>query len=104
LQRGAAALQQMLEQRFQEQRLFDGPLDLRDLAMSQFSPAGTYRGASAQTVQEDSDFAKGKTHVAGETDEQDAMDCVVWIPALSADTVRSREQAYFFVVTDGRGI
>ena len=65
----AAAMEEMFEERFEAKRALDVVLHLRDLAMSEFSPARADGSVFPQAGEEELDFAEGKAHVAGEADE-----------------------------------
>ena len=57
LQRGTAALEEMLEKRFQTEGTLDTVVDFADLAVSKFFPARANGGVVAQAVEEKFDFA-----------------------------------------------
>jgi hypothetical protein len=104
LERRTVALEQVLEQRLEAVQTFDIPLHLFDLAMSQLFPAGANRDVLAQTTEEEFDFPQGKTHVAGETDEQDTVNDFLGITALATGAVRNCKKAYPFIVANSRSV
>lgn len=104
LQRSTAALEEMLEKRFQTEGTLDTVVDFADLAVSQFFPTRTNGGVVAQAVEEKFDFAEGKAHFTGEADQEHAIEGVAGIAALAAGAVGRGEQAHFFVVAKGGGV
>jgi hypothetical protein len=94
----------MLEKRFQTDRTLDTVVDLADLAVSEFFPAGADGGIVAQAVQEEFDLVEGKSHFTGEADQEHTVECIAWIASLAASALRRGKQADFFVVTDGGGV
>jgi len=57
LKRSAAAMEQMLEERFETEGALDGVLDFGDFAVSEFFPARADRLVIAETVEKELDFA-----------------------------------------------
>jgi len=100
----AAAMEEMFEERFEAMRALDVVLHLRDLAMSEFSPARADGSVFPQAGEEELDFAEGKAHVAGEADQEDTMEGIAGIAALAAGAVGRGEQAALFIVTEGRSV
>src|SRR5260370_42325243 len=72
--------------------------------MSQFFPAGADRGVVPEAVEEELDLAEREAHVAGEADEQHAVEGVAGVAALAADAVLSGEKPHFLVVADGGSV
>jgi len=104
LQRSAMALKKMLQERFQPEGTLKSFFELKKLASCEFLPARAYRSGFAEAVEEEFDFEEGEAHIAGETDEQDAMKGVWGVAALAAESVGRWEQAAFFVVADGGSV
>jgi hypothetical protein len=79
-------------------------LQFSDFAGGEFAPAGGYRSFFAEAGEEELDFSKGEIHLGGETDEQDAVECVRGIAALAVAAIWRGEQAELFVIANGRRI
>jgi len=74
LKRSAAAKKQVLEKRFKPQRTLDAVADLDEFAVGQFFPTRADRGIVAEAVKKKLNLAEGEVHLAGETNEQDAVE------------------------------
>jgi len=74
LEGGAAATEEMLEERLQAQGAGDILLDFGEFASSEFFPARAYRRVVAEAAEEELDFGEGEAHVTGKADEQDARE------------------------------
>jgi hypothetical protein len=57
-----------------------------------------------ETAEEELDFGESEAHVAGEADEEDAIQSLGRVAALPAETLWRSEEAALFVVTDGGGV
>jgi hypothetical protein len=104
LKRSAAAVQEMLEEGFEAQRALKIFIDLSDLPMGQFFPARADGEIVAEAVEEELDLAEIEVHLAGEADEEHAIEGVTGITALAADALRDSEEAHSFVVADRGGV
>jgi hypothetical protein len=93
----------MAEEGFQEKSAADGFVEGRDFAGGEFFPARADRRIVAKTPEEELDFRERESHVAGETDEQDAVEGVARVTTLAAEALRGGKEAAFFVVAEGRG-
>jgi hypothetical protein len=104
LQRGAVAAEEAVEEGFEFEGAGDGLIDFGELAGGEFFPARADGSVVAEAAEEEFDFGEGKAHVGGEADEEDAMEGVAGIAALTADPLGRGEEAEFFVVADGGGV
>ena len=104
LERGAAAAEKALEKRFEAERAGDAGFDLGELSGGELFPAWTDGSIVAEAAKKELDLGEGKAHLAREANEQDAVEGVRGIAALTSGTVRRGEQAEFLVVADGRGM
>ncbi len=98
------ALEEMPEERFQAKRTLNRFIHFADFAMGEFFPAGANRRVVAQAVEKEFDLAEGEAHVAGEANEERAVEGVARITPLASRAVRRGEQAHFFVVAEGGGV
>jgi hypothetical protein len=104
LKRSTAAMEEVLQERFQAAGTADVFLNLADLAVSKLFPARADRRVVAQSMQKEFDFAESKTHVTCEANQKHAFDGIAGVTALPASAVRSGEKTHFLVVADGRCI
>jgi hypothetical protein len=104
LERGAMATAETLQERFELNGACDVLFNLDEFAGGEFSPARADGRVVTEAAEEELDFGEGKTHLACETDKQDAMKGVSRIAALAADAHGWCEEAASFVVADGGGI
>jgi hypothetical protein len=104
LKRGAAAMQQVLEERFEAEGTLDVGFDFGEFAMGEFFPAWADRGVVAEAAEEKLDFGEGETHIAGKANEESAVDGVARIAALAAAALGRDQKAEFFVVANGGGV
>ena len=101
---GAAAAEETLEKGFELEGAGDIALDFDELAGGKFFPTRADGSVIAEAAEEQLDFGKRKVHVAREADEEDAIEGIGRIAALSADALWRGEEATLFVVTDGGGV
>jgi hypothetical protein len=94
----------MLKEGFQAERTLEVFLDLGDLAMGQFFPTRADGGAFAEAVEEKLDLTESEVHLAGEADEQHAIESVCGVAALATNALGGSEETHFFVVADGGGV
>jgi hypothetical protein len=104
LERGAAAVEEVLEKGFEAEGALDGGFDFGEFAVGKFFPAGADGGVVAKAAEEELDFGEGKAHVAGKADEEDAVEGVRRVAALASGAMGRGEKAAFFVVADGGGV
>jgi hypothetical protein len=97
-------MEKVLEERFEAARTEDEGVDLLDLAMGKFSPARADGGVTAQAAEEEFDFAEGKTHFGGESNEQNAIESIAGIAPLATGAYRWLEESNFFVVANGGSV
>jgi len=74
------------------------------LRSASFFQRGADGGVVAKAAEEEFDFGEGEAHVAGESDEEYAVESVAWVAALAAGTMGRGEEAAFFVEADGGGV
>ena len=98
------AAEQALEEGFEFEGAGDVLFDFGELAGGEFFPARADGGVVAEAAEEELDLSEGEAHVGGEADEQDTMEGVAGIAALTADPLGRDEDAHFFVVADGGGV
>jgi hypothetical protein len=104
LKRGAVAAKEALEERFELERAGDRLIDFDEFARGEFFPAWADGGVIAETVEKEFDFGEGEAHIAGETDQKDAMERVGGITTLAAEALGRGEKTAFFVIADGGGV
>jgi hypothetical protein len=104
LERSAVAMEQVLEKSFEKERASYAVFDFRELFRGELLPARTHWSIVPKTTEEELDFGEGEAHLAGETNEQDAVESVGRVATLAAGAVRRRQQTESFVVADGGGI
>ncbi len=97
-------MEEMLEERFQAKRTFNGFLNFTDFVMGEFFPAGANRSVVAQALEKEFDLAEAEAHVAGKANEKRAVEGVARIAPLASRAVRRGEQAHSFVVAEGGGV
>src|SRR5882762_8550503 len=98
------AVEEALEEGFELEGTDDTLLDFVEFARGEVFPARANWCVVAEAAEEELDFGKGEAHVGGEADEEDAVERVGGITALTADALGRDEDAHFFVVADGRGV
>jgi len=98
------AVEEALQKGFELEGASDVLLDFDELAGSQFFPARADGSIVAEAAEEKLDFAEGKAHVGGETDQEDARESIAGVPALAAEALGRGEEAAFFVEADGGGV
>jgi len=103
-ERGAVAVLEAAHQFFEATSASDDVAHFEDFTLGEFFPAWTDRSSFADAAEERFDFGKRETHLAGEFDEEDAIERLGRVVALAAAAGRRGEQADFFVVADGGGI
>lgn len=103
-ERGAAAAKEALEEGFELEGAGDVQVDFGDFSGGEFSPARADRDVFAKAVEEEFDFGEGETHFASVANQQNTMEGVAGIAALTAEALGRSEKAHFFIVTDGGGV
>jgi hypothetical protein len=98
------AAKEALEERFKLERPGNILVHFGNLSGSEFFPARADGSVVAEAAEEKLDFGEGEAHVAGEADEEDAIEGVCGVAALAAGAVGRGEKAAFFVVADGGGV
>jgi hypothetical protein len=93
-------MQKVFEERFQAPRALDAPLDFLNFSVREFFPARPNWRIVPQTIQKNFDLTQRESHLARKADEEHAVECVRWVPALAACTMGRGEQSTSFVVTD----
>lgn len=104
MERGTAAVREALHQFFEAAGAGDELTQVDDFASGKFFPARADGRGLANAAQEDANFVEGEAHFSGELDEENAVEGFGGIATLAAGARRSREEADFFVVTDGGSI
>jgi hypothetical protein len=102
LERSAAAVEQILEKRFQTERAGDAVFNFGDLFRGEFFPARADRSILPKAAEEELDFGERKTHLGGKANQQDAVESVRGVTTLAADTVGRGKQTEPFIVADRR--
>jgi hypothetical protein len=98
------AAEKTLEKRLEFQGADDVLIDFGELPGGELFPARTDWSVFAEAAEEEFDFGEGKAHIAGEADEENAVEGVAGVAALAADTLGRDEKAALFVVADSGGI
>jgi hypothetical protein len=104
LKRRAMAAEEALEKRFELEGAGDVLIDFGEFPGGEFFPARTDSSVFAEAAEEEFDFGEGKAHVAGEADQENAVEGVFGVAALAAKTLGRGEEAALFVVADGGGV
>ena len=104
LERSTVAMLKILEKGLETERAGDACFDFGKLSGGEFFPARADGSIVAEAAEEELGFWERETHLAGETNEKDAVESFGRIAALAADAVRRSKETEFFVVADGGGV
>jgi hypothetical protein len=104
LERGAMAMAKALKERFELEGAGDVLIDFDELTGGEFFPTRADGSVVTEAAEEKLDLGEGEAHIAGETDEEDAMQSFGRVAALAAEPLGRGEEATLFVVTDGGGV
>lgn len=98
------AAAEALQEPFEFEGAGDVLFDFGELPGGEFFPARADGSIVAEAAEEELDFGEGKSHFAGEADEEDTMNGVGGITTLAAETLGRGEEAHFLVIADGGGV
>lgn len=98
------AAAETLEEGFESERAPDVLFHFGELPGGELFPARADGSIVAEAAEEKLDLREGEAHVAGEADEEDAINGVRGVTALAAEALGRGEEAHFFVVANGGGV
>jgi len=104
MKRRAAAIRKTAHELFKTTRTSNEFTEVYDFSRSELLPARADGRIFTNAAEEDADFAKGKTHFAGEANEEYAIEGFRGIAALATCARWRWKKADFFVIPDGGSV
>lgn len=101
MKRRAVAVREAAHKFFETMRTDDDLAHFDNFPGGEFFPARADGCGLANTAEEGFDFGERETHFTSEADEENAVERFGRVAALAAGARGRREQADFFVITNG---